>query len=203
MNLSEDIFAGLDFTLRADDRLICHKEYFHLSKGRDLGFNSVLKFFCKLSSGSGEQLLTRQMCRLGQLLPLPELLTLYYAHAGYYLTQFLLSWVMPTVMFTWALVLASDCDSHSAFEGSCAKVPAPELMGKMLSSIYTYALLFLVLLATALPLFTEEWLQRSFKIALQRLLKQVFTLSFLMRLSKSNEIYVYIIYIYTHIIYYI
>ena len=141
----------------------------------------MLKFFCKLSSGSGEQLLTRQMCRLGQLLPLPELLTLYYAHAGYYLTQFLLSWVMPTVMFTWALVLASDCDSHSAFEGSCAKVPAPELMGKMLSSIYTYALLFLVLLATALPLFTEEWLQRSLKIAVQRLLKQVFTLSFLMR----------------------
>ena len=30
----------------------------------------VLKFFSKLSSGSGEQLLTRQMFRLGQLLPL-------------------------------------------------------------------------------------------------------------------------------------
>ena len=25
LNLSEDIFAGLDFTLRADDRRICHK----------------------------------------------------------------------------------------------------------------------------------------------------------------------------------
>ena len=66
------------------------QEYFHLAKGRDLGFNSVawinvalvgghptvresvlpqvLKFFSKLSSGSGEQLLTRQMFRLGQLL---------------------------------------------------------------------------------------------------------------------------------------
>eukprot|EP00438_Fugacium_kawagutii_P033438 Skav208824 [mRNA] locus=scaffold667:224993:229471:+ [translate_table: standard] len=41
LNLSEDIFAGLDFTLRADGRSICHKEYFHLSKGRDLGFNSA------------------------------------------------------------------------------------------------------------------------------------------------------------------
>lgn len=30
----------------------------------------------------------------------------------------------------------------------------------MLASIYTYALLLLVLLATALPLFTEEWLER-------------------------------------------
>ena len=42
----------------------------------------VLKFFSKLSSGSGEQLLTRQMCRLGQLLPLPEVLTLCPTVAG-------------------------------------------------------------------------------------------------------------------------
>jgi hypothetical protein len=33
----------------------------------------------------------------------------------------------------------------------------------MLASIYTYALLILVLLATALPLFTEEWLERSIR----------------------------------------
>lgn len=32
---------------------------------------------------------------------------------------------------------------------------------RMLASIYTYALLVLVLLATALPLFTEEWLERK------------------------------------------
>ena len=31
---------------------------------------------------------------------------------------------------------------------------------RMLASIYTYALLLLVLLATDLPLFTEEWLER-------------------------------------------
>lgn len=34
-------------------------------------------------------------------------------------------------------------------------------MSRMLASIYTYALLVLVLLATALPLFTEEWLERK------------------------------------------
>ena len=33
-------------------------------------------------------------------------------------------------------------------------------IARMLSSIYTIALLLLVLLATALPLFTEEWLER-------------------------------------------
>ncbi|CAK8993614.1 1 [Durusdinium trenchii] len=72
INLSEDIFAGMDFTLRGQGRSIKHCEYFHVAKGRDLGFNTVLGFFSKLSSGAGEQILTRQMFRLGQLLHLPE-----------------------------------------------------------------------------------------------------------------------------------
>ena len=38
---------------------------------------------------------------------------------------------LTQVLFTWSLVLASDCDGHFAsFEGSCAKHPAPELMGR-------------------------------------------------------------------------
>jgi 1,3-beta-glucan synthase len=45
VNLSEDIFAGMDFTLRGEGRKIVHKEYFHLAKGRNLGFNTVLGFF--------------------------------------------------------------------------------------------------------------------------------------------------------------
>merc|ERR1719469_187329 len=91
LNLSEDIFAGMDFTLRGDGRSIKHCEYFHLAKGRDLGFNAVLGFFSKLSSGTGEQLLSRQTFRLGQVMELPEALSFYYAHAGYYLTQFFVS----------------------------------------------------------------------------------------------------------------
>merc|ERR1719498_1393512 len=68
VNLSEDIFAGMDLTLRGEGRSIKHAEYFHLAKGRDLGFNTVLTFFSKLSAGTGEQLLTRQVLRLGHLM---------------------------------------------------------------------------------------------------------------------------------------
>ena len=50
---------------------------------RDLGFNTILTFFSKLSAGTGEQLLTRQVLRLGHELDLPEFLTFYYAHAGW------------------------------------------------------------------------------------------------------------------------
>ena len=47
---------------------------------------------------------------------------------------------------------AAEADSKPLKETSSAR---------MLSSIYTYALLILVLLATALPLFVEEWLERT------------------------------------------
>merc|ERR1740127_314286 len=110
LNLSEDIFAGMDFTLRGEERLIHHCEYFHLAKGRDLGFNTVLGFFSKLSSGAGEQILTRQMFRLGQVFQLPEMLTFHYAHVGYYLNQFFMSWSLPLVMMVWLLVVLHDCD---------------------------------------------------------------------------------------------
>merc|ERR1719364_663834 len=99
LNLSEDIFAGMDFTLRGEDRLIRHCEYFHLAKGRDLGFNTVLGFFSKLSSGAGEQVITRQMYRLGNTLGLPEALTFWYAHVGYYMAQFIFSMGMPMLFF--------------------------------------------------------------------------------------------------------
>merc|ERR1719380_334338 len=95
LNLSEDIFAGMDFTLRGQGREIKHCEYFHLAKGRDLGFNTVLGFFSKLASGAGEQILTRQMFRLGQVFYLPESLTFYYAHVGHYVTQYFVSMSMP------------------------------------------------------------------------------------------------------------
>eukprot|EP00931_Biecheleriopsis_adriatica_P013175 TRINITY_DN11451_c1_g1_i1.p1 TRINITY_DN11451_c1_g1~~TRINITY_DN11451_c1_g1_i1.p1 ORF type:complete len:1910 (-),score=325.40 TRINITY_DN11451_c1_g1_i1:23-5515(-) len=195
LNLSEDIFAGLDFTLRGDGRSISHREYFHLAKGRDLGFNSVLRFFSKLSSGSGEQILTRQFFRLGQVLPLPECFTLYYAHVGYYITQFLLSWATPMVVFTWMVVLAMNCEeSFLAFESVCPTegAAASQLMGRTLSNIYTHMLLVLVLLAAALPLLAEEWMQRSFKVAMTRLLKQVLTLSFLMFVFQAKIIGFYV-----------
>jgi len=173
LNLSEDIFAGMDFTLRGEGRQIKHCEYFHLAKGRDLGFNSVLVFFSKLSSGAGEQILTRQMFRLGQVLHLPECLSFYYAHVGYYITQFLISWSMPIVVFTWLLVLTAGCEE--SFQGlHCSNQSAARTMAKTLSVWYSWILLFF-LIATSLPLFAEVWLERTFGHAFVRLLKQFAT----------------------------
>ncbi|CAE8697969.1 unnamed protein product [Polarella glacialis] len=148
VNLSEDIFAGMDFTLRGEDRKIQHSEYFHLAKGRDLGFNTVLGFFSKLASGTGEQVLTRQTFRLGQVLHLPDALAFYYAHAGYYFTQFFVSLSMPLVLLT---------DSGTGLDAYLQFDPF---------KVWFSWLMVLFLVATSLPLFMELWMERHFKMVI-------------------------------------
>eukprot|EP00930_Biecheleria_cincta_P034274 TRINITY_DN23700_c0_g1_i1.p1 TRINITY_DN23700_c0_g1~~TRINITY_DN23700_c0_g1_i1.p1 ORF type:complete len:1961 (-),score=292.91 TRINITY_DN23700_c0_g1_i1:88-5970(-) len=195
LNLSEDIFAGMDFTLRGQGRTIKHCEYFHVSKGRDLGFNTVLGFFSKLSSGAGEQIITRQMFRLHVLLHLPEAFAFYYAHVGYYVTQALVSGAMPILTFTWAVVLAADCEqTFRAFENYCplSGKSAAEYMAQTLSVWYSWVLL-LFLVATSMPLFAEVWMQRSFKTAICLLGKQYCTLSFLLFVFQAKIIGYYVV----------
>jgi hypothetical protein len=194
LNLSEDIFAGMDFTLRGQGREIKHCEYFHLAKGRDLGFNTVLGFFSKLASGAGEQILTRQMYRIGQVFHLPDALTFHYAHVGYYLNQFLMSWSMPCLILVWLLVLLSDCDESFAPFQYCQNEGAStaQIMSRVLSAYFSW-LYLLFLVATSLPLFVEIWIERSLKIALTKLVKQIATLSPLLFIFQAKVIGHYIV----------
>jgi len=188
LNLSEDIFAGMDFTLRGQDRQIRHCEYFHVAKGRDLGFNTVLGFFSKLSSGTGEQVLTRQAFRLGQVLQLPEALSFYYAHVGYYFTQFLVSLSLPVLVFVWLLVLINDCEEFRSFQ-HCddSMVPAAEVIAKALGMWFSW-LLLLFLVAQSLPLFAEMWMESSLKSACVRTVKQYVTLAPLLFIFQAKII---------------
>jgi len=171
LNLSEDIFAGMDFMLRGNGRKIRHCEYFYLTKGRDLGFNAVMGFFSKLSSGTGEQILTRQMFRLGQILPLPEMLSFHYAHAGYYLTQAFIALAMPFTVATWLLVLAADCEDKFRSFTYCPEASSGEAMAKVLSAWCSWVIVFF-LVAQALPLFMQMWMEMGLKSATLRILKQ-------------------------------
>jgi len=191
LNLSEDIFAGMDFTLRGRGRTIRHCEYFHLAKGRDLGFNSVLGFFCKLSSGAGEQIITRQMFRLGQILHLPECLTFYYAHVGYYMTQAFVSASLPLMVFTWLIILSSDCEgAYRAFE-NCPETPAAATMANLLGTWFSWLMVMFILI-TSFPLLFELWMERNLKDALRRVGKQFLTLSPLHYIFQAKIIGYYV-----------
>ena len=75
VNLSEDIFAGMDATLRG--RYITYCDYYQVGKGRDMGADSVLGFFMKLASGTARMTTSRQVrpCCPGSGLPTTCLLT--------------------------------------------------------------------------------------------------------------------------------
>ncbi|KAL8547192.1 hypothetical protein ACS0TY_006775 [Phlomoides rotata] len=57
INLSEDIFAGFNSTLRRGN--ITHHEYIQCGKGRDVGLNQISLFEAKVACGNGEQTLSR------------------------------------------------------------------------------------------------------------------------------------------------
>ncbi|MBA0628218.1 hypothetical protein Godav_022983, partial [Gossypium davidsonii] len=63
INLSEDIFAGFNSTLRGG--YITHHDYIQVGKGRDVGMNQISSFEAKVANGNGEQTLSRDVYRLG------------------------------------------------------------------------------------------------------------------------------------------
>jgi len=190
LNLSEDIFAGMDFVLRGGGRTIMHREYFHLAKGRDLGFNTVLAFFSKLSSGAGEQLITRQTLRLGSLLPLPEFLSFYYAHMGHYLSQWAVSWGLPVLTLVWLLILLNGCEDANDLSVKCSATgqSAASVMAEAWQYIYSGNLLIVFLLAQMAPIFFEVWMQAGLVTSIIRLVKQLLTLSPIMFIFQAKVI---------------
>ncbi|CAI7784963.1 unnamed protein product [Closterium sp. NIES-53] len=89
INISEDIFAGFNTTLRQGN--VTHHEYIQVGKGRDVGLNQIALFEAKVASGNGEQVLSRDICRLGQLFDFYRLLSFYFTSVGFFLCTALTS----------------------------------------------------------------------------------------------------------------
>ncbi|KAL9314038.1 hypothetical protein ACSQ67_019490 [Phaseolus vulgaris] len=82
INISEDIYAGFNSTLRLGN--ITHHEYIQVGKGRDVGLNQIALFEGKVAGGNGEQVLSRDIYRLGQLFDFFRMLSFFFTTVGYY-----------------------------------------------------------------------------------------------------------------------
>ncbi|KAH7440721.1 hypothetical protein KP509_03G007700 [Ceratopteris richardii] len=82
ININEDVFAGFNSTLRKGN--ITHHEYIQVGKGRDVGLNQISLSEAKISGGNGEQLLSRDVYRLGQWFDFFRMLSFYVTSLGYY-----------------------------------------------------------------------------------------------------------------------
>ena len=96
INLSEDVFAGFNATIRG--HRVGFKEYVQVGKGRDVGLQQTYKFEAKLSQGNAEQSISRDMNRICSRLDFFRLMSFYFGGIGHYIAN-------TTVMFTLVLVV--------------------------------------------------------------------------------------------------
>ncbi|KAJ6805753.1 callose synthase 10-like [Iris pallida] len=82
INISEDIYAGFNSTLRQGN--ITHHEYIQVGKGRDVGLNQIALFEGKVAGGNGEQVLSRDVYRIGQLFDFFRMLSFFFTTVGFY-----------------------------------------------------------------------------------------------------------------------
>ena len=149
LNLSEDIYAGMDAQLRG--REVKYREYLRVGKGRDMGFGSILGFISKLSRGTAQMSTSRQSHRLGVRLGFGRLLGFYYGHTGYYLSQLHFHHVLYiTFVMTLLLGLADGT-------GVLPNVaPAAINMQQLIFSLFYIVFFFSNLLSHTMQLLTEE-----------------------------------------------
>ncbi|XP_030462303.1 callose synthase 12-like [Syzygium oleosum] len=97
INISEDIFAGFNCTLRGGN--VTHHEYIQIGKGRDVGLDQISMFEAKIASGNGEQALSRDIYRLGSKLDFFRMLSLFHSTVGFYFNNIMVIWTIYALLW--------------------------------------------------------------------------------------------------------
>lgn len=98
INLSEDVFAGFNATIRG--HTVGFKEYVQVGKGRDVGLQQTYKFEAKLSQGNAEQSLSRDLSRICGRLDFFRLFSFYYGGIGHYMANTMVMFTLVVVVYT-------------------------------------------------------------------------------------------------------
>ncbi|CAN0924654.1 Callose synthase 11 [Linum grandiflorum] len=151
INISEDIFAGFNCTLRGGN--VTHHEYIQLGKGRDVGLNQISMFEAKVASGNGEQVLSRDVYRLGHRLDFFRMLSFFYTTVGFYFNTMVV--VLTVYSFLWGrLYLALSGIEGYAMETS--------KNNKAFGVILNQQFIVQMGVFTALPMVVENSLEHGF-----------------------------------------
>jgi callose synthase len=151
INISEDIFAGFNCTLRGGN--ITHHEYIQVGKGRDVGLNQVSMFEAKVASGNGEQILSRDVYRLGHRLDFFRMLSFFYTTVGFFFNTMMV--IMTVYAFLWGRL-------YMALSGVEASALADTNTNAALGTILNQQFIIQLGLFTALPMIVENSLEHGF-----------------------------------------
>ncbi|KAF5199964.1 Callose synthase [Thalictrum thalictroides] len=157
INLSEDIFAGFNSTLRRGN--VTHHEYIQVGKGRDVGFNQISLFEAKVACGNGEQVLSRDIYRLGHRFDFFRMLSCYFTTVGFYISA------LMTVIIVYAFLYGKLYLSLSGMEKSIMKFARSRGDNPLQAAMASQSVVQLGLLM-ALPMVMEIGLERGFRTAL-------------------------------------
>ncbi|KAG0567784.1 hypothetical protein M758_7G116000 [Ceratodon purpureus] len=156
INISEDIFAGFNCTQRGGT--VTHHEYIQAGKGRDVGLNQIAMFEAKVASGNGEQVLSRDVYRLGHRLDFFRMLSFYYTTVGFFINNLIV--VLTVFAFLWGRV-------YLAVSGVEASLTSSKILSNtaLLASLNQQLIVQLGIM-TALPMIVENALEHGFTKAL-------------------------------------
>ncbi|KAL5075203.1 hypothetical protein RYX36_014187 [Vicia faba] len=157
IHLSEDIFAGFNSTLRRGN--ITHHEYIQVGKGRDVGLNQISLFEAKVACGNGEQILSRDVYRLGHRYDFFRMLSFYFTTIGFYTSSLIV------VLTSYAFLYGKLYLSLSGFEAAIVKFAKRKGEDTLMAAIASQSIVQIGLLTT-LPMVMEIGLERGFRTAL-------------------------------------
>lgn len=153
INISEDIYAGFNSTLRQGN--VTHHEYIQVGKGRDVGLNQIAVFEGKVAGGNGEQVLSRDVYRLGQLFDFFRMMSFYFTTVGYYFCT------MLTVLTVYIFLYGKTYLALSGV-GESIQIRARILDNTALTTSMSTQFLFQIGLFTAVPMILGFILEQGF-----------------------------------------
>ncbi|KAA8549607.1 hypothetical protein F0562_001375 [Nyssa sinensis] len=153
INISEDIYAGFNSTLRQGN--VTHHEYIQVGKGRDVGLNQIALFEGKVAGGNGEQVLSRDIYRLGQLFDFFRMLSFYFTTVGYYFCTLLTVLTVYIFLYGKAYLALSGV-------GEDVQVRAEITQNTALSTALNTQFLFQIGVFTAVPMILGFILEQGF-----------------------------------------
>ncbi|XP_058227891.1 callose synthase 3 [Rhododendron vialii] len=157
INLSEDIFAGFNSTLREGN--VTHHEYIQVGKGRDVGLNQISQFEAKIANGNGEQTLSRDIYRLGHRFDFFRMLSCYFTTVGSYFSTLI------TVLTVYVFLYGRLYLVLSGLEEGLSKQPGIRDNKPLQVALASQSFVQIGFLM-ALPMVMEIGLERGFRTAL-------------------------------------
>ncbi|KAL8241403.1 hypothetical protein R6Q59_014757 [Mikania micrantha] len=157
INLSEDIFAGFNSTLREGN--VTHHEYIQVGKGRDVGLNQISLFEAKIANGNGEQTLSRDLYRLGHRFDFFRMLSCYFTTIGFYFSTLI------TVLTVYVFLYGRLYLVLSGLEQGLSTQPAIRHNKPLQVALASQSFVQIGFLM-ALPMLMEIGLERGFRTAL-------------------------------------